>query len=438
MPRSFQIPRALQLENAAEVDDERHQEPVVARDVVFGSYLTAACGVSNDPPDEGEIVDLTVCNITRYRCSPLTSYIPTVVDILISYDYQITSNPDADFTRVMPFVDESILESLAVALNLKRCPGTNRRNLRRSLQDEFATTSSTFVGVSLMPHDFRDERFESCLPQADDAEFADSECQPIRGGMTVSLALSEEEQEGLAVEDEETIRLAVLAFIARNMVAGTYAVPGNIDRLTYVGTRQQAVAGGGIVVAEQNIKDDDDDDGLSSAGKSLLSTALPLFFIILLLGLVFRKRRRKDGGDDRPAELMPGIVALPEEDEQNWHSRRATASGKRKLSPGSLAFTDSLALEPQFITEDEMSGVEVRSSSPASFSNSSAKSPTSPSGSIVEEEGKELRADDVTNYHINMITEEGSQDSLFDIDEEGEDCSEDSSEYTPRRALQMT
>jgi hypothetical protein len=438
MPRSFQIPRALQLENAAEVDDERHQEPVVARDVVFGSYLTAACGVSNDPPDEGEIVDLTVCNITRYRCSPLTSYIPTVVDILISYDYQITSNPDADFTRVMPFVDESILESLAVALNLKRCPGTNRRNLRRSLQDEFATTSSTFVGVSLMPHDFRDERFESCLPQADDAEFADSECQPIRGGMTVSLALTEEEQEGLAVEDEETIRLAVLAFIARNMVAGTYAVPGNIDRLTYVGTRQQAVAGGGIVVAEQNIKDDDDDDGLSSAGKSLLSTALPLFFIILLLGLVFRKRRRKDGGDDRPAELMPGIVALPEEDEQNWHSRRATASGKRKLSPGSLAFTDSLALEPQFITEDEMSGVEVRSSSPASFSNSSAKSPTSPSGSIVEEEGKELRADDVTNYHINMITEEGSQDSLFDIDEEGEDCSDDSSEYTPRRALQMT
>jgi hypothetical protein len=441
MPRSFQIPRAL-LENATVVDDERHQEPVIARDIVLGSYLTAACGVSNDPPDEGAIVDLTVCNITKYRCSPLTSFIPTVVDILISYDYQITSNTDADFGRVLPFVDESILESLAVAMNLKRCPITNRRKLRRSLQDEFATTElGRFVGVSMLPRDFRDDRFDSCLPEADGTEFTDSVCQPIRGGMTLSLALAEEGQGMLAEEDEETIRLAVLAFIARNMVGDSFVVPGNIDRLTYVGARQ-VVAGGGLEAAEQNIKDDDDDGGLSSAGKSLLSIVLPLAFIILLLGLVFRKRRRKDGGGDydysnRPAELMPGIVALPEEDEQYWHSRRATAMGKQKLSPGSLAFTDSLALEPQFVTEDKMSGVEVRSSSPASFSNSPAKSPRSPSRSIVEE-GEELRTEDFTNYHINMSTEEGSQDSLFDIDEEGEDCSEDTSEYTPRGALQMT
>jgi hypothetical protein len=94
MPRSFQLPRALQLEDATVVEDERHQYPVIARDIVFGSYLTAACGISNDPPDEGVIVDLTVCNTTRYRCSPLTSYLPTLVDVPITDDYQITYLPD--------------------------------------------------------------------------------------------------------------------------------------------------------------------------------------------------------------------------------------------------------------------------------------------------------------------------------------------------------
>jgi hypothetical protein len=88
--------------------------------------------------------------------------------------------------------------------------------------------------------------------------------------------------------------------------------------------------------------------------------------------------------------------------------------------------------------------VEVRSRSPPSFSNSPAKSPRSPSRSVieVEQEGKELRAEDFADHGVNMVTEtgsqQGSQDSLFDIDEEGEDVSEDTSEYTPRRALQMT
>jgi hypothetical protein len=443
MPRSFQIPRALQLENVAVVDDERHQNPVEARDFVFASYLTAACGVSNDPPDAGVIVDLTVCNITRYRCSPSTSYIPTVVDVPISYDYQIRYNPDADFTRVLPFVEESILESLAAAMNLKRCPGTgtNRRKLRRSLQDDFTTTQQDrVVGVSLFPRDYRDERFDSCLPEVDGAEFLDSECQPIRGGLTVSLVLSAAEQEVLAdipKEDEEAIRSAVLDFISRNMGEDNYVVPGNIERLTFVGDRPEAV------VEEQITKDDD--GGLSSAGKGLLSTALPLFFIIMLLGLVLGKRRRKDGGDDhRQAELMPAIVVLPEEDEQNWHIRSASSSGKVNLSPGSLAFTDSLALEPQVIIQEQMSGVEVLGSgSPASSSNSPARasrSQRSPARSVeVEEEGKELRVEDFADYQLNMIAEAGSEDSLFDIDEEEEDLSEGStSEYTPRRALQMT
>jgi hypothetical protein len=446
MPRSFQLPRVLQSENATVVDDERHQDPVVARDVVFGSYLTAACEVSNDPPDEGEIVDLTVCNITRYRCSPSSSYIPTVVDVPISYDYQITYIPDADFTRVLPFVEESILESLAAAMNLKRCPGTNRRNLRRSLQDDFTTAQQgRFIGVSLLPRDFRDQRFESCLPEEDGAEFPDSECQPVRGGMTVSLALPEEEQD-LLEEDKDALRLAVLNFVERNMGEDTYAVPGNIDRLTFVGTRQVIVDGGmvegGIVEGEQKTKDD---GGLSGAGRGLLSAAVPLLFIMLVLTLVLRKRRRKDGDcSNGQEELMPGIMVLPEDDdEQNWISRSSSGAGKMKLSPASLAFADSLALESQIITEDEMYGVEVRSSSPASFSNSPArspKSPRSPSRSIVEveEEGKELRAEDFADYDINMDSEIGSQDSLFDIDEEGEDVSEDTSEYTPRRALQMS
>jgi hypothetical protein len=441
MPRSFQLPRALQSENATVVDDERHQDPVVARDVVFGSYLTAACEISNDPPDEGEIVDLTVCNITRYRCSPSTSYIPTVVDVPISYDYQVTYLPDADFTRVLPFVEESILESLAAAMNLKLCPGTNRRNMLRSLQDDFTTTQQgRFIGVSLLPRDFRDQRFESCLPEEDGAEFPDSECQPVRGGMTVSLALPEEEQD-LPEEDEDALRLAVLNFVERNMGEDTYAVPGNIDRLTYVGARQ-VIVGGGIVEGEQRTKDD---GGLSGAGRGLLSAAVPLLFIMLVLSLVLRKRRRKDDDySNGQEELMPGIMVLPEDDdEQNWISRSSSGTGKLKLSSTSLAFADSLALESQVITEDEMYGVEVRSGSPTSFSNSPAKSPRSPkspSRSIVEveEEGKELRAEDFTDYDINMGSESGSQDSLFDIDEEGEDVSEDTSEYTPRRALQMS
>jgi hypothetical protein len=104
-----------------------------------------------------------------------------------------------------------------------------------------------------------------------------------------------------------------------------------------------------------------------------------------------------------------------------------------------LAFADSLALESQIITEDERSGVEVRSGSPARSSKSPAKSPRSPSRSIIEEEeGKEISVEDFAAYDINMGSETGSQDSLFDIDEDGEDVSEDTSEYTPRRALQMT
>jgi hypothetical protein len=445
MPRSFQLPRVLQLDNATVVEDERHQDPVVARDFVFGSYLTAACEISNDPPDQGEIVDLTVCNITRYRCRPLTSFIATVVEVPVSYDYQITYLPEADFTRVLPFVEESILESLAAAMNLKRCPGTDRRNLRRSLQDDFTTNQQgQFIGVSLLPRDSRDERFESCLPEEDGAEFPDSECQPIRGGLTVSLALPEEELV-LSEEDEEALRLAVLNFVERNMGEDTYAVPGNIDRLTYIGARQVIADDGGLVVGEpeQNTKNG---GGLSGAGRGLLSAAVPLFFIMLVLSLVLRKRKRKDGDySNRQEELMPGILVLPEEDEdeQNWISRSSSASGKVPLSPRSLAYADSLALESQVI-EDEMSGVEVRSRSPPSFSNSPAKSPRSPSRSIieVEQEGKELRAEDFADHGVNMVTEtgsqQGSQDSLFDIDEEGEDVSEDTSEYTPRRALQMT
>jgi hypothetical protein len=453
MPRSFQLPRALQLENATVVEDERHQDPAGAREVVFGrGYLTAACEISNDPPDEGEILDLTVCNITMFRCSPLTSYMPTVVEIPIPYDYQITYLPEADFARVLPFVEESILESLATAMNLKQCPGTgtNRRNLRRSLQDDFTTTQQgRFIGVSLLPRDYRDQRFASCLPEEDGAEFTDSECQPIRGSLTVSLALPEEELV-LLEEDEEALRLAVLNFVERNMGEDTYAVPGKIDRLTYVGARQ-VIAGGGLVVGEQNIKDTNNGGGLSGAGRGLLSAAVPLFFIMLVLSLVLRKRKRKDGDySNQQKELMPGILAMPEEDEdeQNYISRSSSASGKVPLSPKSLAFADSLALESQVVTEDQMSGVEVRSRGPPSFSNSPANSPRSPSRSIVEveEEGKELRAEDVADYDINMITDtgsqqgsqQGSQDSLFDIDEEGEDVSEDTSEYTPRRALQMS
>jgi hypothetical protein len=437
MSRSFQLPRVLQSENATLVDDERHQDPVVARDVVFGSYLTAACEISNDPPDAGEIVDLTVCNITRYRCSPSTSYIPTVVDVLISYDYQVTYLPDADFTRVLPFVEESILESLASAMNLKLCPGTNRRNMLRSLQDDFTTAQQgRFIGVSLLPRDFRDPRFESCLPEEDGAEFPDSECQPVRGGMTVSLALPEEEQV-LPEEDEEALQLAVLSFVERNMGEDTYAVPGNIDRLTYVGARQ-VITGGGLVVEDQKTKDD---GGLSGAGKGLLSAAVPLLFIMIVFSLVLRKRRRKDDDySNGQEELMPSIMVLPEEDdEQNWISRSSSGAGKLTLSPASLAFADSLALESQIITEDERSGVEVRSGSPARSSKSPAKSPRSPSRSIIEEEeGKEISVEDFAAYDINMGSETGSQDSLFDIDEDGEDVSEDTSEYTPRRALQMT
>jgi hypothetical protein len=449
MPRSFQLPRVLQLENATVVDDERHQDPVGAREVVFGGYLTDACEISNDPPDEGEILDLTVCNITMFRCSPLTSYIPTVVKIPISYDYQITYLPEADFARVLPFVEESILESLATAMNLKLCPGTgtNRRNLRRSLQDDFtATQQGRFIGVSLLPRDYRDQRFASCLPEEDGAEFPDSECQPIRGSLTVSLALSEEELV-LLEEDEDALRLAVLNFVERNMGEDTYAVPGKIDRLTYVGTRQ-VIAGGGLVVGEENIKDIDNGGGLSGAGRGLLSAAVPILFIMLVLSLVLRQRKRKDGDySNRQGELMPGILAMPEEDdedEQNWISRSSSASGRVPLSPKSLAFADSLALESQVITEDQMSGVEVRSRGPPSFSNSPANPPRSPSRSIVEveEEGKELRAEDFADYDINMImdtgSQQGSQDSLFDIDEEGEDVSEDTSENTPRRVLQMS
>jgi hypothetical protein len=441
MPRSFQRPRALQLEGSATtiVDDERHQEGVEIPQTIYGSYVTAACGVSNDPPDEGELVDLTVCNVTRYRCSPASDIIPTVVDVQISYDYEIRYNPASVFARVLPFVEESILESLAAVMNLKRCPGTNRRQLRR-LQDDFSETQrGRFIGVSLLPRDFQDDRFTSCLPgDGDSVADANSECRPIKGGMTVSLALSEEEQEGLGElpeEDVESIRFGVWNFIERSMGEDAYVVPGNIDGVTFVGNRQ-VIADDGLV-AEENTEDD---GGLSGVGKGVLSGALPFFFILLLLGLVVRRRRPKHGADkynSRPVDLMPGLMVMPEEHEHNWHTR-STGAASRKLSPGSLAFTDSLALEPQFIIEDEIS----------------AKPPRSPSRSIqvveVEEEGQELREEDFAAHHINvieeraayhidMLEENSSQDSLFDIDEGDEDFSEGTnSEFTPRRTLQMT
>lgn len=451
MPRLFQKPtRALQA-NATQDDEIRHDDPAASR--IFGSFATAACGVSNDPPDEGELVDLTVCNVTQYRCSPAASNVDAVVDLEVPYDYEITYNPAAVFERVLPFVEESVLESLAAAMNLKRCAGTNRGLLGRVLQDGSQVAAFTpvqqgrFIGVSLNPRDKRDSRFAECLPDKNFKETQESACLPIQGGLTVSLSLSVAEQERLSAlpeEDREEIRMGVLNFIEESMGSNVYVVPGNIDGVKFVGNREAIEAAGATNKGAG--AGGDDDGGMSSTGKGLLSASMVLLFLVLLLGLflVRKKRSRKDQGTSndsksRNVDLMPITTAKLEEDEAHWHSRRIGPTDHLDLSPGSLAYTDSLALEPQIGVEPQAPS-RVSTVRAAPLPAPQVNVPPSPTRSSFDQ-GEELNSEDFAKYQINAVPEAGSsQDSIFDIDDAvyDDEVSEGNSEFTPRRVLQMS
>ena len=439
MPRLFQKPRRA-LQDTATAEDGFRLDDLADTRTVFGSYVTAACGISNDPPDVGALVDLTVCNVTQYRCNPIDN--SPVFDLEITYDYEVRYNPAAVFDRVLPFVEESILESLAAAMNLKRCAGffSNRRlSGSRFLQEDFSPAQQDrFIGVNINPRDTRDERFAACLLDETYQETADSACLPIQGGLTVSLGLTAEEQEVLAAlpeEDREEIRMAVLNFVSGSMMNDVYIVPGNIEKVIFVGDRQA------IEEAKANTKGEDGDDGLSGTGKGLLSAGILIFLLLILFGIMLlRKRSRKDVDDSsniKNANLMPGIAVLPEDDdEDNWHSRR-TGATDLEVVPGSLAFTDSLALKAQIIAEDEESVAASDKTANLSYSGVTAPS-GSPLNSFVNEDGEVLHAEYFTTDQINVISEAPSQDSLFDVgDQVADTVSEGNSDFSPREALQM-
>jgi hypothetical protein len=92
-----------------------------------GTYRTDACGVSNDPApsNNGILYSLTVCNVTQYQCPiPAISHrngsaVLIRTSDVVPFDYDIHYNPRADFyNQVLPFVEESVLESAAQAMGI--------------------------------------------------------------------------------------------------------------------------------------------------------------------------------------------------------------------------------------------------------------------------------------------------------------------------------
>jgi hypothetical protein len=180
----------------AETEDHRLLQNGFQPAIAAGTYLTEACGVSNDPPaiagdatddaiPDGYLYTLKICNITQYQC-PNNGESEEAAMVIVPFDYDVHYNPrftDQSFSaEILPFLEESILESVAQGTGvIEKCIAGASSNgkrhrwirARRSVEESEPISSSVvagdlyfadalrqlIVGISLSPRDIVDRRF---------------------------------------------------------------------------------------------------------------------------------------------------------------------------------------------------------------------------------------------------------------------------------------
>jgi hypothetical protein len=279
----------------------RNKEGAPVKDVDT-IYVVSDCQLSNDPPSDGEeILPLHLCNIREYNCLG-EGTVQETNDLVISYDYEVLYNQNADFDQVRAYLEEAMLDHVARATNTVGCSASFTR---RSLQNDLGV-----VGVNLDPPDVPDDRFDSCL--------TDGECRSMIGGMTVLLTPDVGEKE---------IRQTVLDLVRFGMDEDMYTVPGTIDRVVFIENRtiQEKVGGADLLIDDVDNYGTGDEGGGSSAMALGVAGGLIGLLILVLAALSVSRRRKKT------VEVVADDLSLD----------------------CSLAHRDSLALKPQYDAPEE-------------------------------------------------------------------------------------
>lgn len=253
-------------------------------------YADKYCQLSNDPPENGEIHELTLCNIQQYRCRREED----AEELLISYQYELFISQDAvDHNLVRQYLEEAMLEQLASRTGTIECNEVGR-----------------VLGVSRAPIDVVDSRFNNCVtPPMEGAV-----CVPMLGGSTISLLPSG----NLTANNDNGLHSALMNFIRSEMENDVYVRPGSIEKVVFV---NRTVSVTDVQGADIQAKP----SALAVGEKAGIATGATLFFLLLLVvgALVAKPNRRQ-----------ARILEEPDDDEFT-------------LGDGSLAMKDSLALKPR-------------------------------------------------------------------------------------------
>jgi hypothetical protein len=298
----------------------------VATDVATGTdklYVDKFCQVSNDPPEDGEIPDLKLCNFREFRCESDTASNYNTGEsnnvIIVPYQFELYYNPEANFEQLVQFFEEASLEHLASVTGTRSCSALARRHrryTRRQLQDFTADQLTVITGVGREPDDVLDERFTDCVGQVSDEIAISTTCAPMLGGFSLFLVPDQEFTE----DDEMALKDAVRSVLRTGMESDLYTAPGNIEKVVYVENREPILSDAKDVEVEGN------GGGASSKAIGLMAGAGGLLVLILIAVLAMFRRRQKE-----VAAMTPDDAKLDEAESLD----------------GSLAEQDSLALAPQ-------------------------------------------------------------------------------------------
>ena len=105
-------------------------------------YASDGCQISNDPPVGISVTLMNLCNVTKFLCVTKDSETETLTRVDVAYDYEVYYNPAADIDRVLPYLEEVVLEHLATAMGVDDCSRKGRRDLQEGV-----------AGISLEPRD---------------------------------------------------------------------------------------------------------------------------------------------------------------------------------------------------------------------------------------------------------------------------------------------
>lgn len=317
------------------------------------SAYTSACQVSNDPPLDGEVPELMICNITAYKCNAAGAS----AMVNVNFDYEIHSNPNSSMEKILPYLEETMLEHLAADMGVSTCEASRRD--RRRLDYFTVEQLDLITGVSLLAVDQVDTRYGNCVTESSGDS---SECTPIQGAVTVFT------RHRASDVIDAAIAQAVKDTIKFGMGEDLYVAEGNIDKVAFVGDRAQLESEQSVPPSAQTTTDKEpsaSQKGMSSTTIGLVAGVMSLV-VLIVLALLFifcRRRRSRESLNDDDNE--PGHV------KQVWEGPESPEI----LSQGSLADRDSLALRPQI----GWSSSPDRSASTSSLSLSPMKEPRAPS-----------------------------------------------------------